>query len=240
MHVLNLVTQPPSTRERGNAKTLQSRIELWCRLLARQYGNPRHGNKRDPLDELVYIILSTRTGEVVFRGIYRRLKQAFPSWNDVDTRRVGEFHQILAPGGLSALKAYQLLAIFSALRVEFGRATLKPLMAMPDDDAERFLMSLPGVGKKVAKCVLMYSLDRKVLPVDVHTHRVALRLGLEVKRRPDTSQDLIEGQIPSDLRYGFHVNAIAHGRAVCLPRKPICGACVLREYCPYPQRLKKK
>ncbi|MGQ0544859.1 MAG: endonuclease III domain-containing protein [Betaproteobacteria bacterium] len=208
--------------------------------MARRYGNPRHGNKRDPLDELVYIVLSTRTGEAVFRGIYRDLKKAFPSWTEVQGRRVGVFHRILAPGGLSSLKAYQLLGIFSALRREFGRATLAPLSAMPDEEAEHFLTSLPGVGKKVAKCVLMYSLDRQVLPVDVHTHRVAARLGLATKRRPDTSQDLIEAQVPAPLRYGFHVNAVAHGRAVCLPRKPMCGACVLREWCPYPKERKKK
>jgi len=110
---------------------------------------------------------------------------------------------------------------------------------MTDDDAERLLTTLPGVGKKVAKCVLMYSLDRQVLPVDVHTHRVAVRLGLAAKRRPDTSQDLIEAQVPPPLRYGFHVNAIAHGRSVCLPRKPMCEVCVLRQYCPYPKKRKK-
>jgi endonuclease III len=220
-------------------KRLHARIASCCELLAQRYGNPRHGNKRDPLDELVYIILSTRTGEAVFRGIYRNLKKAFPSWDDVHGRRVGEFHRILAPGGLSSLKSYQLLGIFSALRREFGRATLAPLRTMADEDAERFLTSLPGVGKKVAKCVLMYSLERQVLPVDVHTHRVAMRLGLVAKRRPDTSQDLIEAQVPPELRYGFHVNAVAHGRAVCLPRKPMCGACVLRECCPYQERKKK-
>lgn len=221
-------------------RELRERIESCCRLLARRYGNPRHGNKRDPLDELVYIILSTRTGEAVFRGIYRDLKKAFSFWDEVQGRRIGEFHRILAPGGLSSLKSYELLGVFSALRREFGRATLAPLRAMSDDEAERFLTGLPGVGKKVAKCVLMYSLDRQVLPVDVHTHRVAARLGFAAKRRPDTSQDLIEAQVPAPLRYGFHVNAVAHGRTVCLPRKPMCGACVLREWCPHPKERKKK
>ncbi len=234
--MLSLVNRRSQTWRRERSTGLRSWIRTYCEKLERQYGSPRHGNKRDPLDELVYIILSTRTGEAVFRGIYRDLKRAFPSWDDVAARRVAEFHRILAPGGLSSVKAYQLLGIFSTLRREFGRATLTPLKAMSDQDAERFLTSLPGVGKKVAKCVLMYSLDRLVLPVDVHTHRIAMRLGLVAKRRPDTSQDLIEAQVPPELRYGFHVNAIAHGRTICLPRKPTCGACVLRECCPYPKK----
>lgn len=220
-------------------RSLRTRIVRCCGLLARRYANPRHGNKQNPLDELVYITLSTRTSESVFRRIYRDLKKAFPSWDDVDGRRIGEVHRILSPGGLSALKAYQLLGIFSGLRREFGRATLAPLKALTNEEAERFLTSLPGVGKKIAKCVLMYSLGRHVLPVDVHTHRVAVRLGLQAKHRPDTSQDLIEAQVPPQLRYGFHVNAVAHGRTVCLPSKPLCAVCVLRQYCPYPKEPKK-
>lgn len=66
--------------------------------------------------------------------------------------------------------------------------------------ADAHLVSLPGVSKKVAKCVLMYSLGRSVLPVDVRVHRVAARLGLPAKRRPDTSQDAIEGAVPEELR----------------------------------------
>lgn len=226
-------------KKAASQKILHTRIVRCCGLLTRRYANPRHGNKRNPLDELVYIMLSTRTSESVFRGIYRNLRKAFPSWNEIDGRRIGELHRVLGPGGLSALKAYQLLGIFSALRREFGRATLSPLKAMRNDKAEQFLTSLPGVGKKVAKCVLMYSLGRHVLPVDVHTHRVAVRLGLRAKRRPDTSQDLMEAQVPPHLRYGFHVNAVAHGRIVCLSRKPLCDICVLRQYCPYPKEPKK-
>jgi endonuclease III len=110
---------------------------------------------------------------------------------------------------------------------------------MTINEAEEFLTSLPGVGLKVAKCVLMYSLKRDVLPVDVHVHRVATRLGFRSKKRPDTSQALIEGAVPPHLRYSFHVNAIAHGRTVCLPRNPRCGICPLSAWCDYYQKVKE-
>lgn len=107
---------------------------------------------------------------------------------------------------------------------------------MSDTDAEAFLVALPGVSRKVAKCVMMYSLDRRVLPVDVHVHRLATRLGMRVKKRPDTSQDLIEDAVPPRLRYGFHVNAVAHGREVCLPRNPRCTVCRLADECAFGRR----
>ncbi len=202
-----------------------------CSLLAREYGTPRHGNKTRPLDELIYIILSTRTRDAAYRRVYNELKAAYPSWNSIsvaDTRRI---ELILRPIGLSSLKAHQIVDIVDRLRSRFGRATLAPLKGMSDADAEAFLTTLPGVAAKVAKCVLMYSLDREVLPVDVHVHRIATRIGLDTKKRPDSSQDLIEKAFPIDLRYGFHVNAIAHGRSVCVARSPRCNECVIASMC---------
>jgi endonuclease III len=204
-----------------------------CRALAKGYGNPRLGNKANALDELVYIILSTRTQDHTFRLTFTRLKAQFPSWNGVANRDRRRIERILRPAGLSKLKARQLLAILERLRSSFGRATLAPMHRLPNRQAEAFLTSLPGVASKVAKCVLMYSLRRQVLPVDVHVHRVATRLGLKTKKRPDTSQDLIEGVIPPRLRYGFHVNAVAHGRAVCLPHAPRCDVCCVAKWCHY-------
>lgn len=44
-------------------------------------------------------------------------------------------------------------------------------------DAKEALMELPGVGPKVADCVLAYSLDKgEAFPVDVHVRRAATRL----------------------------------------------------------------
>ena len=204
-----------------------------CDSLARIYGTPRHGNLSDPLDELVYIILSTRTRDSSFRATFGQLKQALPSWSAVRGEDLARMEEILAPGGLGRLKAGQILSILDRLRGAFGSVTLAPLVAMPDAEAERFLVSLPGVGPKVAKCVLMYSLGRQVLPVDTHVHRVATRLGMRTKRRPDTSQTMIEMAVPPEIRYSFHVNAIALGRSTCLPRNPRCTNCCLSSWCEY-------
>lgn len=208
-----------------------ARISRICAGLHRAYGSPRHGNKCNPLDELIYIILSTRTRDRSFRASYSRLKRRFSSWNQLDQRSAGVLERMLRPGGLGRLKTKQLLGILKSLRALFGHPTLSPLARMPTDQAEEILTNLPGVGRKVAKCVLMYALGRKVLPVDVHVHRLAGRLGFAVKKRPDTSQDLIEDAVPPNLRYSFHVNAVAHGRAICLPRAPQCEICPISKWC---------
>lgn len=215
-------------------------IRCICRVLQLTYQDPRHGNKSNPLDELIYIIFSTRTRDRSFRNTFAKVKSRFPSWNRLSERSATALERILVPGGLGKLKTRQLLAILKSLKAIFGRATLAPLARMKTQRAENFLTELPGVGRKVAKCVLMYSLRRKVLPVDVHVHRVAGRLGFRVKKRPDTSQDLIERAVPPNLRYSFHVNAVAHGRAICLPRAPRCDVCPISQWCAYYARRSEK
>jgi endonuclease III len=211
-----------------------------CRILKKKYGNPRHGNPRDPLDDLIYIILSTRTRSLSFEYTFEVLKEAFPNWNRLSQTDRPKLERILIPGGLGKLKSRQILSICKQLRTRFDSVTLAPLAQMSDREAEAFLTSLPGVGPKIAKCVLMYTLNRQVLPVDVHVHRVATRLGFRTKKRPDTSQDLIEDAVPRELRYSFHVNAVEHGRRVCFGRQPDCDNCPILRYCKFYLQRKRR
>lgn len=227
-------------RTREGAVSLNPPTELDIRRITRvlrdAYRNPRHGNPKDPLDDLVYIILSTRTRDSSFTSTFQNLKREFPDWNAVFPKSRSRIERLLVPGGLGKLKTRQVIAIIRNIRDEFGIATLAPLAKMTNSEAESFLTSLPGVGPKIAKCVLMYALNRRVLPVDVHVHRVASRLGFRTKKRPDTSQQLIESAVPAELRYSFHVNAIAHGRKLCLNRNPKCAQCPISRWCQYDLR----
>lgn len=225
-----VVSQSSANGMSGPSKATLRKI---CRCLSREYDSPRHGNPQNPLDDLIYIILSTRTRDSSFGDTFKTLKKRFPSWNGIFPKHRRAVERILIPGGLGQLKTRQLIAIITELRSRFGSATLAPLAKMTTSEAEGFLTSLPGVGPKIAKCVLMYTLRREVLPVDVHVHRVATRLGFRTKKRPDTSQELIESAVPPKLRYSFHVNAIALGRSVCFATKPHCEECPILKWCPY-------
>jgi endonuclease III len=193
------------------------------------------GNKPDPLDELIFIILTTMT-QYGPMTVFDALKRRFPSWDGL-VRRGAEanLREVIAVCGLVNQKAPQIILIAEKLKVDFGSVTLAPLHAMPDADAEAYLLSLPRVGKKVARCVMMYSLQRDVLPVDAHVLRVGKRVGL----LPDgiswaKAHDVIHDVVPPEARFDLHVGLVQHGREVCTFRNPKCGDCVLRaqELCP--------
>jgi endonuclease III len=207
-------------------------------MLHSTYGSPRHNNKEDPLDELVFIILSQMTTYWSFERVYDRLKHAAPSWDIVRRMPLSRLKKTIKDAGLSNQKAPRIKAIFQRIYRDFGAVTLEPLRQFPTPKAEAYLVSLPGVQRKTAKCVLMYSLRRRVLPVDTHALRVARRLGFtEEKVISDRVHEELETAIAPVDRYHFHVNALAHGRAICLAKSPRCAQCKLTRLCEYYQSL---
>jgi N-glycosylase/DNA lyase len=57
-----------------------------------------------------------------------------------------------------------------------GEVELSAIAAMPFDEARRALLALPGVGEKVADCVLLFGLGRhEAFPVDVWVQRAVER-----------------------------------------------------------------
>lgn len=207
--------------------------ERVVRLFDEHYGRPRHGNREDPLDELVYIVLSQMTTAPSCSRVFERLRHTLLSWEELVRIPVGRLADLIQDAGLFNQKAPRLKSIAMQLLVDFGSVTLDPLRSMSTDSAERYLIGLPGVGLKTAKCVLMYSLGREVLPVDTHVWRIGRRLGLIGDA---VSYSVVHGAleevVASGDRYGFHVGAVAHGRAICLDRFPRCADCFLSSLCP--------
>ena len=80
-----------------------------------------------------------------------------------------------------------------------------------------------------ARCVLMYSLGRDVLPVDAHLWRVSQRVGLLPRGISwARAHDAIHEVVEPELRFALHVGLVVHGREVCTYREPRCGECVLK------------
>lgn len=208
-------------------------VQRVCDLLEIQYQTPRHGNPKNSLDDLVYIVLSNKTSPATAKRVYRELKERFPRWNDVVRSRASTLERVLRPAGLSRVKSRQICSALAKIESDFGSCTLRQLRRLSTIEAEAYLTRLPGVSDKVAKCVLMYTCAAAVLPVDSHVHRVARRLGWTVRKRADQCHGDLEGLVPPNRRYAFHVNCIAHGRAVCRPAKPACERCCINMYCLY-------
>lgn len=206
--------------------------------LTREYGRPDLGNKVDPLDELVYISLTRQTHEKNATRTWDALTAAYPTWEMLLEAPEHEIANVIADGGFSRQKARWIRQSLQLIKERSGSLSLDFLEDLDDGEAERFLCSLPGINVKSAKCVLMYSLERDVLPVDTHVRRVSERLGLlESGLTSKRAHERMEAAVPSHHRFAYHVGAVEHGRRVCVAARPRCGECMLRHSCSYYEAL---
>lgn len=211
-------------------------VELVAQSLSNAYGDQTHGNKRNPLRELLFIVCSLQTDEARYQSTYASLTSRFPTFRQLGDASENEIAATIVRGGLARQKARTISTILSRLESDFGVPTLSPLHAMSDSECETYLESLPGVGRKTARCVMMYSLRRQAFPMDSNCWRVCRRLGWVRPTRPDKScsprdMDRVQARVPPNLRLSLHVNLVSHGRECCLPSQPSCEACCIREYC---------
>ncbi len=98
------------------------------------------------------------------------------------------------------------------------------------------LQTLPGVGRKTANVVLNVAFGEPTIAVDTHIFRVGNRTGIAPGKTPEEVERGLEAIVPTKWKHGAHHWLILHGRYVCKARKPLCGACVVRDLCEYPAK----
>ncbi len=230
-----------ATDARALIDEVTTNASIIARALHALYGTPDLGNVKDPVSELIYIVLCWRTRIPTARAMLDELRSAFPRWEDVvrpESRR--RLEEILRPGGFLTNKATTLVSIISKLIADFGAADMSPLRERDDADVLAYLTSLPGLDLKGAQCVMLYSLGRRVFPVDAHTITVISRLGTLVPLVGELEglehrvvQRRLKDAVAPPLRGPLHVNLVMHGREVCKRQRPECGRCEIRKFCGY-------
>ena len=202
-------------------------------LLYEQNGERPWFKRAEPMDELIYTVLSQHTSDLNTDRTFADLRATFPTWQDVVDAPTEAVQETIKRGGLSKIKAPRVQAILQEIHRQRGEFSIDFLADMPFDEARRWLLNLPGVGEKTAACVLLFSLGRPALPVDTHVHRVSGRLGLIPKKmNADKAHYMLESHLDESQVYQFHVDLIEHGRRVCHARRPNCPDCLLSNLCP--------
>lgn len=196
-----------------------------ARLLARHYPDARCALRHtNALELLVATILSAQCTDarvnLVTRDLFRRYRTA-RDYADAD---LAELERAVRSTGFFRNKAKSLRGMGMFLVEHFGGRVPSAL-----ED----LVRLPGVARKTANVVLgtWFGIAAGVV-VDTHVQRLSRRLGLTAGDDPPRiERDLMEA-LPRDAWIGFSHRMIAHGRAVCVARRPKCEVCPLASCCP--------
>jgi endonuclease-3 len=198
--------------------------------LREMYGIPVMAPHDAPVDELVLTVLSQSTNDRNRDVAFHRLRERFPSWEAVRDAPVEEIEEAIRPGGISKVKSVRIQEILRAIGDPVDLAWLRD--ASVEEGRDR-LVTLPGVGRKTAACVLLFSYGLRDVPVDTHVSRVGARLHLLRPGAPfEELHDAMLDLTPKGAELEFHVNLLRHGRRLCHAQRPRCAECPLRRMCP--------
>ncbi len=211
------------------------------------YGIPRMAPHGRPLDELVLTVLSQSTNDrnrdVAFLRLRERFGREGIDYHAVLDAPVAEIEEAIRPGGISKVKSERIQQILAAIaehpyvpsdpRDPDDPLSLEWMRTAPVCESRAYLCALPGVGRKTAACVLLFSYGLRDIPVDTHVSRVGTRLGLFRPGAPfEELHDAMLALTPPGEELEFHVNLLRHGRRTCHARSPACEECALARMCP--------
>ncbi len=204
------------------------------RTLAEVYGEPSWRQHLPPVDELVSTILSQSTSDLNRDKGFNALKERYPDWESVMNAPEGDVIETIRSAGLANQKGPRIQAALRYIKQDHGKISLDFLDALSLEEANRWLLSIKGVGPKTAAIILLFAFGRPAFPVDTHVHRITKRLGLiSPKVTADKAHEILQNMGEEDTFYPFHLNLIRHGRQVCQARKPQCDVCPLQPHCDY-------
>jgi endonuclease-3 len=135
--------------------------------------------------------------------------------------------------GLGKQKSKAIKNVLKGLKKKRGKISLDYLKKLDDESVIEELTTFDGVGVKTASCVLLFSMNRNICPVDTHVHRTLNRISVVKTNSPEKTFNEILGSIPDGTAHSFHTNLIRLGREICKPSKPNCSICPVEKVCTY-------
>jgi len=176
----------------------------------------------DPFCVLISTILSQRTKDENTEKASKALFDTFDTAEKLAHADLSEIEPCVKPAGFYHVKARRIKAAAKKILNEYHGE-------VPDTLEE--LLTLEGVGRKTANCVLVYGFGKPAIPVDVHVHRIANRLGLvSTKTSEETERALMRAVSRKDWIPINHL-LVTLGRDLCRSRTPLCGKCFLSDVC---------
>lgn len=180
------------------------------------------GERMSPFQHLVGTILSARCRDEVTDVVSRKLFERYPTAEKLAAARPAAVERLIRSIGFYRMKAKYVIGTARALLRDHAGKVPRTIEA---------LTAFPGVGRKVANCVLVYAFERPAIPVDTHVHRVSNRLGWVKTKSPEQTERALVSILPS--RHWLEVNEllVAHGKATCRPVSPLCIGCPVVAEC---------
>ena len=184
----------------------------------------------DPWRLLIAARLSAQCTDARVNIVCRPLFEKYPTVYDMADARLGELEELIRPCGLFRTKAESCKKMSQKIVSDFGGR-------VPDTmDA---LLSLPGVGRKIANLVLGDIYGVPGIVADTHCIRLNGRFGFydESLKDPMKVERILSAVVPPKEQSAYCHRMVLFGREYCDARVPRCAECPLSGECEHKQRM---
>ena len=203
-----------------------TQIDKVLNILVKEQGTTtmlgRMGQKYEPFKVLISTILSARAKDEVTEVVSENLFKKYPTADKLARADKKDVIKIIHRIGFYNAKSKNIINAAKMLLEKFDGK-------VPDTLEQ--LVELPGVGRKVANCVLVYSFQKDAIPVDTHVHRISNRLGWVKTKMPEDTEQALEKLVPRKHWQLINDTFVSHGKTICVPISPFCSKCPIYDYC---------
>ena len=210
----------------------KEKVEGILTLLDEHYGPAKcYLNHETAWQLLIATILSAQCTDDRVNIVTKDLFQKYRSIKDFAQANQQELEKDIHSTGFYHNKAKNIIACCQKLLMEYD--------GVVPDDIEK-LTSLAGVGRKTANVIRGNIFAIPSVVVDTHVKRVTNLLGLTKNQDPVKIEFDLMKILPQDHWISFNTQVIAHGRKICIARRPQCQNCFLYPYCDGGKKLYQK
>ncbi len=176
--------------------------------------------ENDPWKLLMMSRLSAQCTDARVNIVSKTLFSEFPDVYKMADADILDIERIVYPCGLYHTKAKSLKEMSRCLIDNFGGG-------VPDTFDE--LMTLPGVGSKIANLMLGDVFGKGSIVADTHCIRISNRLGLVDGKTQSKVEKQLGVLIPQNEQSDFCHRIVLFGRDICTARSPKCTDCPLNK-----------
>ena len=201
------------------------RIQKILAALDREYGTEYrcYLNHETPWQLLIAVIMSAQCTDARVNIVTADLFRKYDTLEKFANADLKELEQDIHSTGFYHMKAKNIIACCRDLVDKHGSEVPRTIEE---------LTALAGVGRKTANVIRGNIYNEPSIVVDTHVKRISRKLGLTKSEDPvKIEQDLMKAR-PRDHWILWNIHIITLGRSICIARRPKCGECFLREFCP--------
>lgn len=182
--------------------------------------------ENEPWKLLVMARLSAQCTDARVNLVSRDLFAAYPTLSDLADAPLSDIETRIRSCGLFRTKAQSIREACRILRDRYDSR-------VPDTMDE--LLSLPGVGRKIANLILGDIYGKGGIVADTHCIRICGRFGMYpvTLKDPLKTERILSELLPQERQSDFCHRIVQFGRDTCTARNPHCSACPIRELCEF-------